>query len=105
MEKKAVQFSVEVNNLVITSGTYEVLGIVHGYVGAAAYRSSFQGNTFTVNLLEGESEYFAVTVFPQTYTVNGVPFTIQGKPVNMLATFYLPEVNYVVKVCPESSPA
>jgi len=103
MEKKAVQFSVEVNNLVITSGTYEVLGIVHGYVGAAAYRSSFQGNTFTVNLLEGESEYFAVTVFPQTYTVNGVPFTIQGKPVNMLATFYLPEVNYVVKVCPESS--
>jgi hypothetical protein len=103
MSKKTVQFIVEVKNLVITSGSYEVSGIVEGYVGAAAYRTSFNGNTFSVELKENESEYFAVTVFIENYTVNNTPHTIHNKPVNLLATLYLPAVNYVVKINPESS--
>lgn len=103
MTTKKVQFCVEVKNLEITSGTYEVLGIVNGYVGAAAYRTAFEGNKFSVNLTEGGSEYFAVTVFIYSYTINGVSYTVEDKPVNLLATFYLPDVNYDVKICPKSS--
>jgi len=103
MTKKTVRFSVNVNNVVITSGTYEVQGIVNGYVGAAAYRTPFQGNTFSVELKEDESQYFAVTVFIQSFTVNNAAYTIEGNPINLLATLYLPAIAKEVVVCPESS--
>ncbi|PWV51677.1 hypothetical protein [Chitinophaga sp. S165] len=103
MANKAVQFSVNVKDIVITSGTYEVRGIVNGYAATAAGRAPFQGNTFSVDLPEDGSQYFAVTVFIQDYTINGQSYTVNGHPLNLLATFYLPAVNEEVVVCPESS--
>jgi hypothetical protein len=103
MSTKTVQFSVEVHNMKITSGSFQVLGIVRNYVGAATNATSFQGNTFSATLKENESEYFAVTVFINQYTIDGILYTVRDKPLNLLATLYLPDVDYVVKVCPESS--
>lgn len=104
MTKKTVQFSVEVKNLVITSGTYEVYSIVKGNIGVAHPKSSFQGNSFSIDLAEGQSEYFAVTVLIQSYTIDNVSHTVEDNPINLLATFYLPDVHKeAVKICPESS--
>ncbi|MGO4294336.1 hypothetical protein [Chitinophaga sp. RAB17] len=104
MTTKTVQFNVEVRNVVITSGTYEILSIVNGYVGAASHKKSFQGNDFSVEMKgESESAYFSVTVFIQSYTIDGVPHIMRDKPLALLATFYLPAVDHVVKVSPESS--
>jgi len=102
MATKTVLFHVEVRNAVITSGTYEVQGIVNKFVGAAASKTAFQGNSFIVELKENESEHFAVTVLIQDYTIDGVAHKAQDKPINLLATFYLPAAGEV-KVCPESS--
>lgn len=103
MTAQTVQFNVDVKNVAITSGTYEVLGIADGAVSAAAYKKSFGGNTFSIEINEGASAYFAVTVLIETYTIDGISHTIKDKPVNLLATFYLPAVNHVVKISPESS--
>ncbi len=102
MPTKTIQFNVDVKNLEITSGQCEIRGIVSGYVGTA-YSSSFSGNSFSVELAEGGSAYFAITVLVNTYTINGVPKTISDNPVNLLATFHLPTVGNEVRVCPESS--
>lgn len=101
MATKAVQFCVEVNNVVITSGTYEVLSSVGGH--AFTSKTAFQGNAFSVEIKENESHYFTVTVCIQSYTINGIPHVLKDKPINLLATFYLPSVDYAVKVSPESS--
>lgn len=102
MATKTVQFHVDVKNAVITSGTYHVQSIVKGYTDPVTKSISFQGNTFSVELTENESEYFAVTVFIESFTISNLAYTVQDKPINLLATFYLPAVSEV-KVCPESS--
>lgn len=99
---KKVEFSIAVKNLVITSAKYQVFGIVKGFVGAATERISLEGNTFSAALKENESEYFAVTVLIDGYSLNGVAYTVTDKPVNLLATLYLPDTDTVM-VCPESS--
>jgi len=104
MTTKTVQFSVEVKGLEIISGAFQVRGIVSGQVGAA-YLDTFQGNTFSAVLKEDESEYFAVTVFIQTYKISGVSHNLEDKPLALLATLYLPNADYVIKVSPESSVA
>lgn len=104
MTTKTVQFSVEIKGLEITSGSYQVRGIVNGQVGAA-YIDTFHGNKFSAVMKENESEYFAVTVFIRTYTLDGVSHTVEDKPFSLLATLYLPDAEDVVKVSPESSVA
>lgn len=102
MTTKTVQFSVEIKGLEITSGSYQARGIVDGQVGAA-YINTFEGNTFNAVMNENESEYFAVTVFIKTYKIDGVSHTIGNKPFSLLATLYLPDADYEIKVSPESS--
>jgi hypothetical protein len=104
MPAKTVQFSVEIKGLEITSGAYQVQGIVSGQVGAA-YINTFQGNTFSAVLVDDQFEYFAVTVFIKTYTLDGVSYTVEDKPLALLATMYMPDTDYIVKVSPESSVA
>ena len=101
--KKTVQFNVEINNLTITSGTYQVLSIVDGYVGGDSRLSTFQGNTFSAEVDENQSEYYAVVVLIESYIKDDISYTVAGKNINLLATFYLPEVDYTVTICPESS--
>jgi|GEM_PF-864825 len=105
MSTKTIQFSVEVNNMKITSGTFQVFGIAGNYVGPVNNKTSFQNNTFSAEIKENESEYYAVTVLINGYTIDDVAYTIQDKPLNLLATFYLPDINAnsIVKVSPESS--
>lgn len=103
MPAKTVQFSVEIKGLEITSGASQVRGIVSGQVGAAYVSTYFKGNTFSAALPEDQSEYFAVTVFIKTYTLDGVSYSVEDKPLALLATLYLPDADYVVKVSPESS--
>lgn len=102
MATKAVQFHVDVKNALIQSGTYQVQSIVEGYTDPVTKSIPFQGNTFNVELTENESEYFAVTVFIEKFTIGNVACSIQDKPINMLATFYLPAVTEV-QVSPASS--
>lgn len=103
MSTKTVQFSVEVNNMQITSGSFQVFGIVENYVGAVNNKTSFQSNTFSAEIKENESQYYSVTVFINEYILDGITYTVNDKPLNLLATLYLPDANDVVKVSPESS--
>jgi hypothetical protein len=105
MSSQTIQFSTEVKNLKITSGKFSIQGIVSGYVGTA-YWSDFTGDTFTGKITEDESDYFAVTVLVYGYTINGEHVNVpSGKPINLVATFYAPDLtaDSVVKVCPESA--
>ena len=105
MTTKTIQFSVELKNMQITSGSFQIFGIVDNYVGAVNNKTGFQNNTFSAEVNENESQYYAVTVLIEGYTIGNTAYTVQGKPLSLLAIFYLPEVNGVVKVCPESSVA
>jgi len=99
---KSVQFNVEVKNLEITSGSYEIQGITKNYIGAAVGKSTFQGASFSASLKLDESEYFAVTVWIESYTHNGKSYSVSGNPVCMIATLRLSVVDEVV-VSPEST--
>ncbi|WP_415327341.1 hypothetical protein [Chryseobacterium sp. MMS23-Vi53] len=103
MSTKKVQFNVEVNNLTITSGSFQVFGIVNGFVGAVNNKTSFEGNTFSAEMKENESEYYAVTVWINEYMIGDKKYAINDKPITFLATLYLPNANDIVKVTPESS--
>ncbi|MNV04111.1 hypothetical protein D3C71_943990 [compost metagenome] len=104
MATQTVQFNVDIQNLVITSGRFSVQGIVSGYVGAASF-GDFSGTIFSAKIPTNESEYFAVTVWVKEYTLNGISHKIENQPLNLLATFYLPDLtaDSIVQVCPESS--
>ncbi len=104
MTTQTIQFNVGIQNLAITSGKFSVQGIVSGYVGTA-FSGDFTGTAFSAKIPTGESEYFAVTVWIKEYTLNGVSHKIENHPLNLLATFYLPDLtgDSVVQVCPESS--
>ncbi len=97
MISKSVQFNVNVKNLDITSGDYKVFGIGNDRTELSV--SSFQGNTFSVNVDGSEGDYFAVVVLLKSY--NNVD--ILDKNINLLATFRLTENSNIVMVCPESS--
>lgn len=104
MATQTVRFNVDIQNLVIISGQFSVQGIVSGYAGTASF-GSFSGTSFTANIPVNESGYFAVTVLVKDYTQDGVSHTVENHPLNLLATFYLPDLtdHSVVAVCPESS--
>ncbi|MBR0874852.1 hypothetical protein JQ633_31160 [Bradyrhizobium tropiciagri] len=99
---RTIRFAVDVRNVVVTAGAYEILGIVDGHLGAAVHRTAFQGNAFNVELAEGACEYFAITVFIHDYVIGGVHRSGGDRPISLLATFHLPDVDRV-SVCPESS--
>jgi hypothetical protein len=103
MNTKSVRFHVKVKDVMITSGTYAVQHILNEQPGTVAHKTAFQGDAFNIELTENDAGYFAVTVFIESYTVHGVPHTPKGKPVALLATFYLPAVEKEVSVSPESS--
>lgn len=101
--QKTVQFQVETKNLTITSGTYQVWGIVNGYAGAVNGSTSFSGNTFSQSIKEDESEYYAVTVYIKSYqTANGTEVTVNDD-INLMATLYLTDADYTVKITPGST--
>ncbi|MBR9922560.1 MAG: hypothetical protein GYB31_17120 [Bacteroidetes bacterium] len=100
---KNVQFQVGVNTLEITSGLYQVFGIVNGYIGGASGKSAFEGNSFSTEIKKSESEYYAALVLIKSYTLNGVAYTVEDKVINLLATFYLPDTKDAVIVSPEST--
>ncbi|WP_027378956.1 NHL repeat-containing protein [Chryseobacterium daeguense] len=105
MSTKTIQFKAEVNNMQIISGYFQVFGIVSGFVGAATNKTSFQNDTFSAEIKENESEYYAVTVWISEYSINNTVYTVGEKPLSLLATFYLPDADGQVIVCPESSVA
>jgi hypothetical protein len=101
---KNVQFHIDVKNIEITSGMYYIHGIVDGHVGAAAFKTSFKGNIFNAPVQENESEYYAVTIWIESYKLNGDSHSVQDCPINLLGTFYLPDwENAAVVVSPEST--
>ncbi|WP_449398090.1 hypothetical protein [Chryseobacterium wanjuense] len=105
MSTKTVQFRVEVKNMQITSGSFQVFGVVEGYVGAVNNKTSFQNNTFSAEIKENESEYYAVTVWINKYSIDGTAYNVEDRPLSLLATLYLPKTNETVVVSPESSVA
>lgn len=102
MAAKTVRFIVEVKNLTITAANYEILGAADGHAGSAIHRTPFLGNSFQVEIAEGTSEYFAVTIFVQAYSIGGTEYSSHEKPIALLATFHLPSAD-LVTICPESS--
>lgn len=105
MATKTINFNVDVRNVKIVSGTYDVQGIVSPYSGSASGKCPLNGNTFSAVLKEGESEYFAVTVSIEKYEIGGIAYSVTDKPLCLMATLYLPDTDYTVNVCPESSVA
>jgi hypothetical protein len=103
MANKTVQFSVEIKGLEITSGDFQVRAMVGDSGGSAYSVFYFSGNTFDLSLPEDQFDYFVVTVLIGTYKLNGVSYTVRDKPFSLCAALYLPDVDYVVKVSPESS--
>ncbi|QXU51372.1 hypothetical protein KYG33_10120 [Chryseobacterium sp. D764] len=103
MSTKTVQFSVEVKNMIITSGSFQVFGIVENFIGAVNNKTSFENNTFSVEIKNAESEYYTVTVWVHEYIIEDTKYKIEGEPLSLLATFYLPDVTAPVIVNPESS--
>lgn len=102
MATKTVLFKVEVKNMEITSFDYSIKA-VGSYQGGVANGESIKGNTFSAQIREDQAEYFAVTVQLLSYSIGGVSYTIQGKPVSLLATFSIASFDDVVAICPESS--
>lgn len=103
MSTKTLHFNVEVKNIVITSGSYQVTPIGNDTPSPAPDQKTFTGNTFKIETNASLSGYFAVTVLINSYTLKGVAHTVKGKPVNLLATFYLPDIDHPIVVSPESS--
>lgn len=103
MTVQEIRFIVDVKNLSITSGTYEIRSIAGGHAESFAHRAAFQGNTFVAELTEDRSEYFSVTVLIEGYLIGGTAYSVPDKPINLLATFHLPSADRTVKICPESS--
>ena len=100
---KTVQFNIDVKNIEITSGVFYIEGVVEGAVGSVIQNASFEGCTFSAEIEEDESKYFAITVLINSYKLNGDQYTVQNEPINLLASFYLPEIKNTVIVCPEST--
>ncbi|MEJ5050185.1 hypothetical protein WH221_10105 [Chryseobacterium culicis] len=103
MSTRTVQFSVEVKNITITSGSFQVFGIVENFIGAVNEKTPFENNTFSVEVKNAESEYYAVTVWVHEYIIENTLYKIEGEPLSLLATFYLPDTLDPVIVNPESS--
>ncbi|MCS3528919.1 hypothetical protein [Chryseobacterium sp. JUb7] len=103
MSAKTVHFNVEVNQMKITSGHFQVFGIVENYIGPVNTQTPFQGNSFNASVKEKESEYYSVTVWINEYSIDNIVYKVQGNPLTLLATFYLPDSKDTVKVTPESS--
>lgn len=100
---KTAHFNIAINNLEIISGTYQVYGIVNGHLGSITRELPFQGDTFSIAIGENESEYYAVVALVETYTLDGVSYTVEDKTINLLATFFLPDLSYPISICPEST--
>jgi len=101
MATKTVRFIVDVRNITIKSGNYEIMGAAEGHAGSIAHKVGFEGSSFQVDIPEGASEYFSVSIFISVYSIGNNVYSLHDD-VNMLATFHLTSVDQV-KICPESS--
>lgn len=103
MAIKTVHFTVDVKNIEIVAGSCEIAGAVKGHTNPV-HKATFAGNHFSAEVPEEGPGYFAVTVLLQTYRIGRTEYSTGTRPVNLLATFYLPSVQEV-SICPESSVA
>lgn len=101
MTTKPVQFDVNVKDVVITAGAFEIVRAVDGHI--SHQQTAFNGNSFHADIDTSSAAYFAVTVSIHSYRHNNVQHTVKDKPISLLATFLLPAVAHSVIVCPESS--
>ncbi|WP_146308007.1 hypothetical protein [Chitinophaga pinensis] len=101
MTTRSVQFDVNVKDVVITSGAYQIVNAVDGHI--SHHKTPFNGSSFHADIDTGGAAYFAVTVSIYSYQHNNVLHNIKDRPISLLATFHLPSVSHHVSVCPESA--
>ncbi|SFM62281.1 hypothetical protein SAMN05428949_0208 [Chitinophaga sp. YR627] len=101
MTTKTVQFEVNVKDVEITSGTYEIVHAIDGQ--PSHHKTAFNGNNFHADIDTNSAAYFVVTVSIHSYRHNNTAHTVKDRPITLLATFHLPSVPHSVVICPESA--
>lgn len=96
---KSVQFNVGVKHLDSISGTYTIQSIVGNQTPSDPI--AFSNSQFTVEL-DDSNHYYAVCVLVESYKVEEITHSMEGNPMSLMATLFLPEED-TVAVCPESS--
>lgn len=97
MATKTVEFIVNIRNIKITSGNYQIVGI--GDNGSVISDGTFQRDTFSVEVNDNTGDYFAIVVLLENYDGHDSV----DKKINLMATFRFSEINAPVMICPPSS--